>query len=117
MPWPPPTVVLVAPELSEWPLWNKSPGRDPLADNDYLLDPVVLGVSSDLTQRLIAWNDDYISGIGVGECSGAWWSQGLFLAQELQREFDGRGLSVEVRYPDQRGQNAPVRDRPRRPRR
>ena len=112
----PPTVVLMAPEWSDSPLWNRSPGRDPFADNDYLLDPVVLGVSPDLTQRLIAWNDHYGSDASeLRENSGAWWGEGLALAQELQREFDERGLPVEVRFPDQYGQSPPVRDRPRRP--
>ena len=116
MPWPPPTVIVVMAEWTDVFLWNRSPDRDPFAD-DYVLGPVTLGVSPGLAQRLSAWNAKYGGGDANDpvENDAAWWDEGLALAQELQREFDGRGLVLEVLYHDQHGQELPVRDRPRRP--
>ena len=37
MDWPPPTVVVVMAEAAGTALWNRSPDRDPFAD-DYVLD-------------------------------------------------------------------------------
>ncbi|MEI4273725.1 hypothetical protein TEK04_18550 [Klenkia sp. LSe6-5] len=41
----------------------------------------------------------------------AWVDEGWTLAQDLQREFDARGLDVEVRYHDADGFEPAVRGR------
>jgi hypothetical protein len=111
MPWPPPTVVAVMAEWTDVFLWNRSPAPDrALWADDYVLDPEVLGVSPRLTERLRAWNDRY----SVDAAKSAWVEEGWALAHDLQRESDGRGLAVEVRYHDSDGQERPVSGHPRR---
>lgn len=114
MPWPPPTVIVVAAEWSAGCLWNGPPREDrDLNCDDYVLEPEVLGLSPSLTKRLEVWND----GIGHPEkwsAPASWNREGLVLAQALQREFDARGISVEVLYHDNNvGGHRPVRDMPR----
>ena len=118
MPWPPPTVIVVMAEWTDTCLWNRSPNREPFAD-DYVLDPVTLGVSPALAQRLRSWNLKFAGGDANHpvDNDAAWSDEGLALAQELQREFDARDLGVEVLYHGQQGKELPVRDRPRRARR
>jgi hypothetical protein len=108
MPWPPPTVVVVMAEWTDTFLWNRSPNRAQFAA-DYVLDPEVLGVSPRLTERLRAWNDRY----HVDAAKTSWVEEGWALAHDLQREFDGRGLDVEVRYHDRDGEERPVSGHPR----
>lgn len=114
MPWRPPTVIVVMAEWTDVFLWNRSPVRDPFA-GDYVLDPDVLGVSSSLTERLRAWNDRY-GGQASESREGTfvtWNREGLALAQELQREFDAREVSVQIVYHDNLDQKErPVRDVP-----
>jgi hypothetical protein len=107
MPWPSPTVIVVMAEHTGTFLWNRSadPGRAPFAD-DYVLEPEVLGVTARLAERLVAWNDRY----GRGLINAAWWAEGWSLAQELQHEFDRRGLDVEVLFHDVDGQERAIRD-------
>lgn len=115
--WLPPTVIVVMAEWNSFVLWNRSPGREPGHD-DYELDPSILGVSTDLAQRLEAWNTAYADREMDALLPNAegWWLEGLRLAQELQREFDERGLAVEVLYHEEEGRSErPVRDRPLRP--
>ena len=109
MPWPPPTVVVVMAEWTDAFLWNRSPDRAPWAD-DHVLDPDVLRISPRLTERLRAWNDRY----SVGAATAAWIEEGWALAQDLQTEFDGRRLDVEVRYHDGDGEERLVSSHPRR---
>ena len=111
MEWPPPTVVVVMAEAAGTALWNRSPGRDPFAES-YVLDAEVLGVAPELAAQLEAWN-------GRSDWDGndpAWWDEGWTLARQLQREFDRRGLSVEVLFHDVDGREPAVGDRRRRPR-
>ena len=115
--WAPPTVIVV---MAEWfgpVLWNRSPGRQH-GHADCGLEPDVLGVSTDLAHRLEVWNDRYGDreiDAPIPDAEG-WRVEGLRLAQELQREFDERGLAVEVLYRDEDGRSeGPVRDRPLRP--
>ena len=100
MPWPPPTVVVVMAEWSATCLWNRSPSHERnVGWDDYVLEPEVLGVSRELTDRLEAWN----ARPGPPEewrAPDAWNREGLVLAQALQREFDARGITVEVWYHD-----------------
>jgi hypothetical protein len=113
-PWRPPRVIVVMAEWTDAFLWNRSPDREPFAD-DYVLDPVTLEISPGLTQRLRSWNARFGGDANDPvENDEAWWDEGLALAQELQREFDGRDLAVEVLYHGRQGQELPVRDRPRR---
>jgi hypothetical protein len=104
MPWPPPTVVVVMAEWTDAFLWNRSPNRAQCAD-DYVLDPDVLGVSPRLTERLRAWNDRYHLDGGTT----SWVEEGWTLAHDLQLEFEGRGLDVDVRYHDRDGVERSVR--------
>jgi hypothetical protein len=61
---------------------------------------------------LRAWNDHY--GADLETVPVAWNREGLALAQELQKEFDARGISVEVLYHDNLDeQERPVRHLPR----
>lgn len=105
MDWSPPTVIVVMAEWTDAFLWNRSPDRDPFAD-DYVLDPETLGVSPGLTARLRAWNGRYPAG-------GARPEEGRALAYDLQAEFDRRQLNVEVLYHEEDGTERPVRERPR----
>lgn len=114
MDWPPPTVVLVMAEAAGTALWNRSPDRDPFAD-DYVLDAEVLGVTPELAEQLDAWNVRY-DWNGNGN-DPAWWDEGWLLARLLQREFDSRGLVVRVLFHDADGREPAVEDRRRRPRR
>ena len=107
-PWPPPSVVVVMAEHGDVVLWNRSPGRDPWRDS-YTLDPQVLGVSAPLTDRLRRWNERY----GIHEMPATWVDEGWMLAHDVQREFDARGLDVEVRYHDADGSEPAVRGRRR----
>lgn len=114
MPWPPPTVIVVMAEWSASCLWNRSPAHERGGNwDDYVLEPEVLGVSSDLAERLEAWNDQ----LGDPESWSApasWNRDGLVLEQALQREFDARGISVEVLYHDNKdARERPVRNLPR----
>lgn len=111
MAWPPPTVVVVMAEAAGTALWNRSPDRDAFAD-DYVLDDGVLGVTPQLAGQLEAWNGRY----GRDGNDSAWWDEGWSLASRLQREFDGRGLVVEVRFHDVDGREPAVGNRRRRPR-
>ena len=113
MPWRPPTVIVVMAEWTDVFLWNRSPNRDPGAD-DYVLGPRLLGVSSSLAERLRAWNNRYGSDPESEQpVSVDWNREGLALAQELQREFDAREISVQVLYHDNLDeQERPVRDMP-----
>ena len=92
-------------------LWNRSPDRDPFAD-DYVLDEEVFGVTPELAEQLSSWNARY----GSGMVSDAWWDEGWSLARLLQREFDRRGLGVQVRFHDVDGREPAVEVRSRRPR-
>ncbi|TFV86544.1 hypothetical protein [Blastococcus sp. CT_GayMR16] len=105
MPWPPPTVIVVMAEWTGTFLWNRSPDRAVFAD-DYVLDPEVLGLTIRLAERLTSWNDRY----GTGTINAGWWDEGWSLAQDLQHEFDRRGLEVEVLYHDFDGQERSTRD-------
>jgi hypothetical protein len=105
MPWPPPTVIVVMAEWTGTFLWNRSPDRAVFAD-DYVLDPEVLGLTTRLAERLTSWNDRY----GMGTINAAWWDEGWSLAQDLQHEFDRRGLEVEVLYHDFDGEERATRD-------
>jgi hypothetical protein len=106
-------------EHSDFWLWNRSPEPAFLGADDYALDPDVLGVSPRLTKLLTAWNDRFNVGSpdspGAQGPSSAWEREGWLLAQDLQREFDGRGLDVEVTYQMPDGGAPPVRGRPYRP--
>jgi hypothetical protein len=108
---PPPTVVVVMAEVTGTFLWNRSPDRDPFAD-DYVLDEEVLGVTPELAEQLSAWNARY----GSGMISDVWWDEGWSSAGELQREFDRRDLGVEVLFHDVDGRERAVGDWRRRPR-
>jgi hypothetical protein len=112
MPWPPPTTIVVMAEVTDTFLWNRSPDRDPFAD-DYVLHPEVLGVTTGLAERLTSWNDRY----GVDMVDAAWWDEGWSLAHDLQREFARRGVDVEVLFHEVDGHERAVRDGRRRPRR
>ena len=57
-------------------------------------------VSPALIGRLRAWNDHYGDETKSASVSVAWNREGLALAQALQREFDARGIPVEVLYHD-----------------
>jgi len=107
-PWPPPTVVVVMAEHGDAVLWNRSPVRATWLD-DYVLAPDVLGLSARLAERLRDWNDRY----PAGSRSGTWVDEGWALAHDVQREFDARGLDVEVRYHDGDGSEPAVRGRRR----
>lgn len=114
MPWAPPTVIVVMAEWSASCLWNRSPAHErDRGWDDYMLEPEVLGVSPELAERLEAWN----GGLGHSDSWSApafWNRDGLVLAQALQREFDGRGIAVEVLYHDNKaGRERPVRNLPR----
>lgn len=111
MDWPPPTVVVVMAEHGPF-LWNGSPDRDRFAD-DYVLDEEVLGVSPQLAERLAAWNARY----GFDGMDDAWWDEGWSAARELRREFEQRGLRVQVLFHDVDGRRSAVGDRSRPPRR
>lgn len=109
MTWPPPSVVLVMAECGGTTLWNRSPARHPWAD-DYVLDPTVLGLSEALARRLGQWNEPLWAGRDIA----AWVEEGGTLAHHVQRDFDSRGLDVEVRYHDRGGDEPAVRGGARR---
>ena len=114
MPWAPPTVIVVMAEWSDSCLWNRSPAHERNSNwDDSMLEPEVLGVSPELAKRLEAWNDR----LGAPESWSApasWNRDGLVLAQALQREFDARGIAVEVLYHDNKdNRERPVRSLPR----
>ncbi len=114
MPWPPPTVIVVMAEWSASCLWNRTPAHERNRNwDDYMLEPEVLGVSPELAERLEAWNER--PGDPESWSAPASWNRdGLVLAQALQREFDARGISVEILYHDNKdGRERPVRNLPR----
>lgn len=106
-PWPPPTVIVVMAEWTDAFLWNRSPGRYDF-DAEYVLDPDILGLSPRLTERLRAWNDRY----SVDAARASWIDEGWALAHDLQREFDRRGVDVEVLYHEGGDEERPVRGHP-----
>ena len=106
-----PTVVVLMAEHGPF-LWNRSPVRDPFAD-DYVVDPAELGVSPGLVEAMTEWNDRY-QGLAPTdldrpsrEAEEAWVRDGLHLAYRLQHEL---GPDVEVRY-HQDGDERPVSGR------
>jgi hypothetical protein len=107
-----PTVVVLMAEHGGGPLWNRSP-RHQRGWDDYVVDPVLLGVSPELIAAMDAWNDEYgWDGADPAApedtvAAAAWLRRGLTLAYRLQQEL---GDDVEVRYHDD-GDERPVRGR------
>jgi hypothetical protein len=107
-----PTVVQLVAEHTDFCLWNDSP-EAPLHGDDYALEPADLGVSPELCERLVAWNDRYGQLALTGyewpshEEERAWRQTGLHLAHELQDEL---GPDVDVVYAED-GDPRPVRER------
>ena len=94
-----PTVVELMAEHADAYLWNRSP--DQHLDDDYVVDPAVLGLSHQLIARLDEWNVEWSCRVlGFGNNSGAadWERNGLRLAYRLQAELDALGLDIDVRY-------------------
>ena len=85
------------------PLWNRSP-RHERGSDDYVVDPVHLGVSPELTAAMDGWNDEYGRHSSLDPdapqdpvAAAAWVRRGLTLAYRLQQEL---GDDIEVRYHD-----------------
>lgn len=105
-----PTVVVLMAEYGGVFLWNRSP--DPWLRAPNTPDPVGLGVSPGLVDRLAAWNDEWeemaYSNVGFAspEIRRAWVQKGWALACELQDQLP----DIQVLYHhDPRGE-WPVRD-------
>ncbi|MCZ2830607.1 hypothetical protein O2W14_17355 [Modestobacter sp. VKM Ac-2986] len=108
-----PTVVVLMAEHGGGPLWNRSP-RHQRGWNDYVVDPVELGVSPGLVAAMDEWNDEYGRHSSHDPdapedpvTAAAWLRRGLTLAYRLQQEL---GEDVEVRYHDDTDER-PVRGR------
>jgi hypothetical protein len=105
-----PTVVALMAEHGGGPLWNRSPSHERGPD-DYVVDPVLLGVSPELVTAMDAWNDEYGRDADLAPedtvTAAAWLRRGLTLAYRLQQEL---GDDVEVRYHDDVDER-PVRGR------
>jgi hypothetical protein len=104
-----PTALVLMAEYGGVFLWNRSP--DPSGPGFYILDPVELGVSSALVERMAAWNDEWeemaYSNVGFAspEVEQAWVRRGWELAHELQDQLP----DIQVLYHhDPRGER-PVR--------
>ena len=98
-----PTVVVLMAEHGGGPLWNRSPWHERGPD-DYVVDPVVLGVSPELIAAMDEWNDEFGRADSHDPearedpaAGAAWLRRGLTLAYRLQQEL---GEEVEVRYHD-----------------
>jgi hypothetical protein len=109
---PPPTVIVLMAEHGGVYLWNRSPVR-PRYGDDYVIDPVELGVSAVLIARMRAWNDEFEATALTGyefpsqAAEEDWAGRGRELAYELQNELP----DIEVLYHhDPRG-GVPVRRR------
>ena len=99
-----PAVVLLDADFGGQWLWD--------GDGLPLEEPLELGLSPTLVDRLSAWNDEFEDrGVRWGYTDpppedraadraemSAWSYAGLLLARELQDEFDAAGREVVVRY-------------------
>lgn len=87
-----PTVVVVMAEYGGVFLWNRSPGPACFRGS-FVLNPVELGASPELIERLAAWNDEWeemaYSNVGFAspEVERAWVQRGWELARELQDQL------------------------------
>ena len=112
-----PTVVLLAAEYGGQWLWD--------GDGLPLEEPLELGISPSLVDRLSAWNGEFEDrGARWGHAApppehrvadraevSAWSYAGLLLARELQAEFDATGREVVLRYAhEELGRTVRVRD-------
>ena len=110
----PPTVVELMAEHADAVLWNRSPDQH-VDDDDYVVDPAALGISSALLARLHAWNVDWSRRtLGLDSLEAAdghgWSEEGLRLAYRLQAELDALGHDIDVRYAHD-GDPRPLRER------
>lgn len=89
------TAVLLMTDWGGACLWNTSPVRDETGA-DYRLDQEDLGLSEELVERIGRWCDDF----GSERMDSRWWNTGWTIANDLQRDFDRRGLDIQVSYSD-----------------
>jgi hypothetical protein len=102
-------------------LWTNSIALDRFRGDGYRLDPVRLGVSGDLVQRMAAWHEEWEemaysnTGFSSPEIARAWARRGWDIAVRMQEEL-GPGMEVYYFHPfDGDGQgpewNRPVLER------
>ena len=105
------TAILLMADWGGACLWNRSPTRDETGADDRL-DQEDLGLPAELVERIGQWCRDF----GSERMDRQWWNTGWTIANDLQRDFERRGLDIQVSYSDWDGRVVPVGARRRPPR-